>query len=278
MFIINQERGIVMHLARLAVCTLVFVLVSSWSIAVEFPYRKDYPNVPIIEIADLKKGYDDGSILIIDVRSSLEFNTIHPKGAYHVSLSNVSYKSNLKELVAKHPDKKIALYCNGTTCLKSYKATQKAMEEGIKDVYAFDAGIPAWANAYPSETLLVGKKITDPKKQLIPKSDLVKVSLDFEAFKKKAAEPGSVVIDVRDPMQRAQKFTEFENVLPIPLDKLINNIIEKNRMKDKQLIIFDQVGKQVRWLMYYLEDNGYKNYYFLKGGATAVFKEQKYRY
>ena len=48
-------------------------------------------------------------------------------------------------------------------------------------------------------------------------------------------------------------------------------------MKDKQLVIFDQVGKQVLWLMYYLEDKGYKNYYFLKGGATSVLKEQKYR-
>jgi len=48
-------------------------------------------------------------------------------------------------------------------------------------------------------------------------------------------------------------------------------------MKDKQLVIFDQVGKQVLWLMYYLEDKGYKNYYFLKGGATSVLKKQKYR-
>ena len=78
-------------------------------------------------------------------------------------------------------------------------------------------------------------------------------------------------------MQRVQKFTEFDKVLPIPLDKLIKNIIDKERMKDKQLLIFDQVGKQVAWLMYYLEDKGYKDYYFLKGGATSVFKDQTYR-
>lgn len=58
----------------------------------------------------------------------------------------------------------------------------------VGDYYAFDAGIPAWANAYPADTLLVGKVITDPEKQLIPKSELKKVTVDFETFKKKAAE------------------------------------------------------------------------------------------
>lgn len=42
-------------------------------------------------------------------------------------------------------------------------------------------------------------------------------------------------------------------------------------------MIFDQVGKQVRWLMYYLVNSGYTNYFFLDGGATAILKEQEYR-
>ena len=57
----------------------------------------------------------------------------------------------------------------------------------------------------------------------------------------------------------------------------IKNIIDKGNMKDKSLFIFDQVGKQVNWLMYYLVDNGYSNFYFLDGGATAVLKSQDYR-
>jgi rhodanese-related sulfurtransferase len=147
----------------------------------------------------------------------------------------------------------------------------------VGDYYAFDAGIPAWANAYPADTLLVGKVITDPEKQLIPKSELKKVTVDFETFKKKAAEANAYVIDARDPIQRGEKLPGFEKAVNIPLDKLIKNIVNQERMKDKQLLIFDQVGKQVRWLMYYLEDKGYKDYYFLKGGATAVLKDQKYR-
>lgn len=262
---------------RITIISLVLMLGNNVCFAEEFPYRKDYPDVPIIELVDLKAGYDDGSVVIVDVRSTLEFNTIHPKGALHVLLSNADFEKNLQSLSEQYTGKKIAMYCNGITCLKSYNATQKAVDAGMKDVYAFDAGIPVWANAYPADTLLVGKEITDPEKQLIPKSELAEVTVNFETFKQKAATANAVVIDARDPIQRTQKFTEFNDVLLIPLDKLIKNIIQKDRMKDKQLLIFDQVGKQVRWLMYYLEEKGYKDYYFLKGGATAVFKEQKYR-
>ncbi len=262
---------------RLSIFAVFLTLLSSWCFATDFPYRKDYPNVAIVELADLKAGYDDGIFIIVDVRSALEFDTIHPKGAFHVSLSSKGFESNLQALASQYPNKKIAVYCNGITCLKSYKAAQRASGAGMKNVYAFDAGIPAWVNSYPNDTLLVGKEISDPEKQLIPKSELAKVMVDFDTFKKKAAGPTALVIDSRDPMQRSEKLPGFENAMPIPLDKLIKNIIDHDRMKDKQLLIFDQVGKQVRWLMYYLEDKGYDNYFFLKGGATAVLKEQKYR-
>jgi rhodanese-related sulfurtransferase len=262
---------------KLLVISIVFTLVSNVCFAEEFPFRKDYPNVPIIELTDLKAGYDNGSIVIVDVRSTLEFDTIHPKGASHVMLSSANFEKNLQSFSEQNSGKKIAVYCNGITCLKSYNATQKALDAGVKDVYAFDAGIPAWAKTYPADTLLVGKPVTDPEKQLIPKSEFKKRTIDFKTFKEKATASNAKVIDARDPMQRTQKFTEFNDILPIPLDKLIKNIINNDRMKDKQLLIIDQVGKQVRWLMYYLEDKGYKDYYFLKGGATSVFKEQKYR-
>ncbi len=262
---------------RWLVLLVVLFLSGSFCNAEDLPFRKDYPDVKTVETEDLKAGYDAGAFIIVDVRSTLEFDVIHPKGAFHVSLGNADFVKNLKELAMQNPEKKIAVYCNGGTCLKSYKAATDATEAGMDNVYAFDAGIPAWANAYPSETLLLEKEVTDPEKQLIPKSELKKITLDFETFKQKAAEENAVAIDARDPMQRTQKLPGFEKALPIPLDKLIKNVINKGNLKDKQLLIFDQVGKQVRWLMYYLVDQGYTNYYFLEGGATAVLKEQNYR-
>ena len=113
---------------RITIISLIFTLVSSLCFAEEFPYRKDYPGVPIIELKDLKAGYDEGSIVIVDVRSTLEFDTIHPKGASHVSLSNAGFEQNLQAFSEQNPGKKIAVYCNGITCLKSYNAAQKALD------------------------------------------------------------------------------------------------------------------------------------------------------
>lgn len=267
-----------MYWVKMAVCGLLSIsLFGNVCFAEEFPYRGDYPNVPIVELEDLKTGYDDGSFIIVDVRSTIEFETIHPKKAFHIKLSNADFEDNLRKLADDNPGKKIATYCNGITCLKSYKAAQKAVDAGMKNVYAFDAGIPAWAKAYPADTMLVGKPIIDPEKQLIAKSEFKKKALDFAKFKELAGSSNAQVIDARDPIQRVGKLPGLANALPIPLDKLIKNIIQHERFKDKKLVIFDQVGKQVRWLMYHLEDKGYKDYAFLKGGATAVLKDQKYR-
>ena len=266
-----------MYFVRSVFICILVTLISGICLAEEFPYRKDYPDVKIVELEDLKAGYDNGTFIIVDVRSKIEFDTIHIKGAVHDSLSSKDFTERLKSIVDQNAGKKIAVYCNGITCTKSYIATQKAQQAGMDNVYAFDAGIPAWAKAYPSDTRLVGKTITDPARQLIPKSEFKKLLLDYDQFKKMAEVPNAMVIDVRDPIQRTHKLPGFEDAVPITLDKLIKNIINHERMKDKRLLIFDQVGKQVRWLMYYLEDKGYDDYYFLNGGATSVLKEQEYR-
>ena len=39
------------------------------------------------------------------------------------------------------------------------------------------------------------------------------------------------------------------------MDKFIPNFVQKKVNQDKHLYIFDQVGKQVRWLQYYLRSN-----------------------
>ena len=78
-------------------------------------------------------------------------------------------------------------------------------------------------------------------------------------------------------MQRTQKLEGLKKVKKIPLEKFIPNFVEKKVHRDKSLLIFDQVGKQVRWLEYYLVANGYKNYKFLAGGATSVLQDQEYK-
>jgi rhodanese-related sulfurtransferase len=249
----------------------------STGMATDFPHRKDFPTVPPINSEELIKEYEAGNAIIVDVRSKIEFEAIHPKKAVHGPLANVKFAKNVDKLAKKYPGKKIVFYCNGITCLKSYKATKKAMNAGIQNVYAYDAGIPEWASLFPEKTLLLGKEVVDPEKQIIPKSEFKKKCLSFQDFKGNSTSNGNIVIDVRDHIQRTKKLPGLEKAKTIPLDAFIPNFVQKRVKQDNHLYIFDQVGKQVRWLEYYLVENDYENYTFLKGGATAVLKTQNYK-
>lgn len=256
---------------------LLLSLIALPTLATDFPYREYYPEVNIIELTALKTGYDRGEYLIVDVRSAAEFEVIHIKGAVNLPYSNAKFSENLKNFVRKNPGKQIAVYCNGFTCIKSYKAAEDAIYSGLTNVYAYDGGIGAWASAYPTDTLLSGKEISAPAQQLISEDRFRNACLDFASFKKKAVADNGVVIDARDPIQRKAKLPGLDQALQIPMDKLVENIIAKGNLKDKELYIFDQVGRQVNWLMYHLEANNYSKFHFLEGGATAVLKTQEYR-
>ncbi len=214
--------------------------------------------------------------IIVDVRSAIEYKVIHAVGALHIPVSKKDFINKVSKLRSENATKKLAFYCNGTTCLKSYVATDKAMKGNIANVSAYDAGIPEWVSTYPGKTLLLGEVVTDPEKQIIPKSEFKKKTISYEDFKA-AASTGGVIIDVRDAMQRSGDLPGLGKTLKIPMDAFIQNFVQKKKNQDKSLFIFDQVGKQVRWLEYYLVKNGYTDYTFLKGGATTVLKDQKYK-
>lgn len=258
------------------ICGAIFL--ASSSIASSFPHRDKYPDVDIIELMDLKSGYDKGEFVVVDVRSIGEFETIHLKNAVNIPYGDANFIRDLNRLAAKNSDKKIAVYDNGVKCLKSYKAAEDAYDFAmIENVYAFDGGVSAWAESYPADTILFGSVLKDPKGELISEEQVSKQSLTFEAFKEKATGADAVVFDLREPIQRNKNLPGMKRVLPIPIEKLITNILQKERLKEKKLCFFDQVGNKVKWLMYYLIDNDYADYYFLEGGATAVLEEQEYR-
>lgn len=62
----------------------------------------------------------------------------------------------------------------------------------------------------------------------------------------------------------------------LTLDMLLRNVVNNKRYKTQTLLIFDQVGKQVRWLMYSLEAAGTTDYYFLDKGAIGFIGLQPY--
>ena len=54
------------------------------------------------------------------------------------------------------------------------------------------------------------------------------------------------------------------------MDKL-NYYIENAKRNNKTIFIYDEVGKQVRWLQYALEKAKVKNYYFMDKGAKGYY-------
>lgn len=253
------------------------LLITTTCIAADFPYRDRYPELNIVELGALKALYDKGDVLVVDVRSKSEFEAIHIKNAVNLPFASLKFTQELQKLANKNKTLKIAVYDNGNDCIRSYKAAEDALYAMIPNVYVFDAGIDSWLKDFPSDTLLMGVEPSNTSIQQISSHQLKEKMLSYSAFKTMASADNTVVIDARDPIQKVQELPGLENNLDIPLDKLVSNIIKKGHMKEKQLLIFDQVGGQVKWLMYFLEKNQYTNFFFLDGGATSVLKEQEYR-
>lgn len=241
-----------------------------------FPLRSLFPQVPVISLSALQQAYDE--VLIIDTRTRFEFETIHINKAQRISFSSRHFIKMVERLVPDH-SARLVFYCNGITCTKSYRATEMALAAGYRNAVAFDAGILAWARANPERTTLLGRTP-------VRDSDLIQPSqfrgrlLNFASFHELSINPQTLVVDVRDAAQRRNR-DGTRNELPglpllgsarhlaLGLDQFKRRLAE-GRYRDQPLLIYDAVGKQVKWLQYILERYGYADYHFLEGGVYAV--------
>ena len=239
-----------------------------------FPGRAEFPEIPLYQKADLLK--DLNNVVVVDARSALEFKTISIKGAVNIPIASKKFPKMLREL-RKKTKKKIVFYCNGRTCYKSYKAAKTALKYGVRNVYAYDAGIFEWAKAYPKHSVLLGASPMDPSK-IIPKAKLKARFLKPKKFTEQArATPSNkrLILDVRDMYQRAGVgfFIGIERWASMDDQAKLNKYLKKAVNENRTLYIYDETGKQVRWLQYTLEQHNIKNYYFMKKGAKGFYKD-----
>ncbi len=239
----------------------------------EYPGRSLYPEIPYISMEQLHARRKD--VIIVDVRSSYEYNTLRIENAINVSLADADFSEQLAALRKQDP-RQIVVYCNGKTCMKSYKAVHKCQIDGIKDVVAYDAGVMDWAQKYPANTLLLDVKLNDPSK-LISKANFKKHTLSPDAFSERMAASEDIVLDVRDRFQREGLSIFVGREFRVYLDdtKKLDRYIDKAKKENKGLLIYDAAGKQVRWLQYYLEHRGVRDYYFMDGGIHAYYQQME---
>lgn len=237
----------------------------------EFPGRVKYPKLPYMELEELNEKLND--VIVVDARSILEFETLRIKNAVNIPVASKTFEERVIEL-RKKSDKPIVFYCNGRKCMKSFIAVEKAMEAGVKNVFAYDAGIFEWTVAHPDQAILLEQtpvRVT----ALISKDNFKKRLLNPDTFSTKAADLGneSMVLDVRDKFQRSGVgfFPGKERWVSLDDKKKLDKYLAKAKNSNKTLFIYDEVGKQVRWLQYALEKHGIKNYFFMDKGARAYY-------
>jgi phage shock protein E len=71
------------------------------------PYRE----ARLISLADFKKRFAKGDVLILDARSETAFAEGHIKGAINLPLPDFNDES-LKEIIGKNQTREILIYCN----------------------------------------------------------------------------------------------------------------------------------------------------------------------
>ncbi len=242
-------------------------------ISEEFPGRGLYPLVPVLELEELNNQFSD--VMVVDVRSKYEFDTLRIKGASNIPLSSPTFVEQMGKLRAKDP-RPIVVYCNGKTCMKSYKAALKCSVNKIDNVFAYDAGIMDWARTYPQNSVLLGRSPVDPK-QLISQEEFNKHLLSPDQYGEKVASSSAIVLDVRDRFQREglSLFVGRERRAYLDDEKTLERYIEKAKRENKTLLVHDAAGKQVRWLQYYLKDKGLRDFYFMDGGTSAYYEQMK---
>lgn len=240
----------------------------------EFPGRAEYPEIPLYSKTDLLKDFN--KVVVVDARSSLEFETLRINNAVNIPIASKDFGKKVRAL-RKKTAKPIVFYCNGRSCYKSYKAAKTALRYGVKNVFAYDAGVFEWAKTYPKYASLLGTSPMDPSK-IIPKSKLKSRFLTPKKFAEIArSTPRSkkLIMDVRDKYQRAGVgfFIGMERWVSLDNQEKLTKHLKKAAAENKTLYIYDETGKQVRWLQYTLESHNIKNYYFMKKGAKQFYKD-----
>lgn len=236
-----------------------------------FPGREEFPDIPIYELGKLAEDFD--RVTIVDVRSRYEYETLRVQGARNIPVASKKFENEILALRQKI-DGPIVFYCNGRSCFKSYQAAKRSLAVGVRNVYAYDAGVFDWVKAYPQRSELLGKGPVDLK-SLIASDTFKSHLLKPEEFSSRALQGDAVLLDVRDGFQRAGVGLFVGKEAWASLDdtgKLKKLIVEASR-NGSPLYIYDAVGKQVRWLQYLIEESKVSEYYFMERGAKGFYED-----
>jgi len=257
-----------------AVLTVIFCSVLAFGAAVaeedKFPLRRKWPDLVPISTPELATARSQNDAIVVDVRTDAEYEIMHIEGSHHIPHDGIISKSAELSALTERPGHLLVFYCNGTTCAKSYKAAEIATSMGHKGVRVYDGGIFEWAKTHPEQTVFFGRKMTKElvEQYLVSEEDFAKGPwlIDAAQFIEMANSGQFQVVDIRDSRERAEYPIQLPNLREATMDQLVQYLAKGDLPKSK-ILLLDNVGKQVIWAKYYLDQQGAKDYFFLRGGV-----------
>lgn len=109
-------------------------------------YREDRSDLDAVTMEELRRDYEEGQVVLIDVRPDEEYRSGHIEGARSVPLEEIG------DILDHLPDdREIVAYCRGPYCLLSDEAVERLRAEGYR-ARRLDGGFPEWrASGLPVE-------------------------------------------------------------------------------------------------------------------------------
>lgn len=244
----------------------------------QFPNRKFYPGLNYLSTNQMVSDVSAGKYLIIDARPELGYNTLHIKESANIHSGDKQFVEKFLQLIEQNK-KPIVFYCGGLTCLKSYKASTKAMQELNKrkikrDVYTYDSGITAFAYASPDWVLKNGKPVS-PENPILNVKKLkkhAKKAEDFVELIENDEENNYIILDVRERSQRILSklfmFKKEHRITVLEPEKLIE-FLNETKASDQLLMVYGAVEKQIESVFQLIQMTGVKKWFYLEGGEYA---------
>ena len=97
-----------------------------------------------IQTTEAKRLFDQGAAFI-DVRSNRDWDAGRIPGSVHIELKKVFSEETLAAVTDKNQP--VVIYCNSTGCMRSSKATKKAVGWGFSNVFYYRLGYPDWKSS-----------------------------------------------------------------------------------------------------------------------------------
>ncbi len=200
-----------------------------------------------IDAAGTKALMENEGALVVYPLSPIEFDNKHIKGSVNIVMDKLATD------LPGDKNRKLVFYCLGTKCVASWRAAEKAVELGYKNVYAFREGIPAWeAAGYPMVTV---KALPDVEVNQVSTEDLASM----------LAKDDITLVDINLNEDADKFYIDHAKRVHISLDEL--NVRLTELPKDKKIVVICLKGKRAPTAVKYLTGQGYNDVVMVKGGV-----------